>query len=417
MKVKHLAIAVAVLAVASAATWLAKRGDSDVPTDPRVGQPLVDDALVEKIAAVTVHTKDSSVEVARSAEANNRWIVRSYHDLPADFSKLSTLIKNLREAKVVQFASARPERLEQMDFDGSKIELRDADGNVLRTLHVGGNYESGGRFIKFDDEAKAYVASLSAYLDGTAKNWANTALVNAKPEEVVGLDIGFPDGSTLKLKRENGTAPWTAEGLAEGEKLKESDVNSLVSRLTGLRFSETADPTDEQVVAAREHARTLKLTLTTGKSYEISMGRKPAPPPPPKEETREGEEDDEKKETAETPKPGPVYVHVESSDANDPINASMARRAFEIYEWTFTSLPENRAALIEKETPAEEADENKTSTAEPAEGTDESKPSPAEPAEEAGQDTTSSAESTETQPAEPEEESEEPATAASESVD
>jgi hypothetical protein len=44
-------------------------------------------------------------------------------------------------------------------------------------------------------------------------------------------------------------------------------------------------------------------------------------------------------------------VSVASSDTNEAINAAMERRAFQIYEWTFTSLPGNRAALVEAAPP------------------------------------------------------------------
>lgn len=356
MKVKHLVIAVAILGVASVATWFLKRDDGAPKADPRKGQLLLAADMVGQIRGVDLHTTNGNVEVATADGSDTRWIVRNYHELPADFSKVASLIKDLREAKVVQLASARPERIEQMQFDGTSITLRGADGAALRTFHLGKNYDSGGRFIKFDDENKAYVASISTYLDGTAKNWANTALVTAKPEEVVGLTVGFADGSSLRLKRDNGTAAWSSDELKEGETLKEADVNSLVSKLTGLRFSETADPTAEDVVAARANARSMQLTLTTGKTYDISMGRQPAPPAPPPPPPAE---DGSTPEAPPAPKPGPVYVEVKSSDANEPINATMQKRAFQIYEWTFTSLPADRHALVN---PAPPAPENSSST-------------------------------------------------------
>lgn len=350
MKVKHLVIAVAVLGALSAATWFAQRDKNSTPkADPREGQHILDDDLVRKIGGLRLHTATGDVELTTSDGSDARWIVRSYHDLPADFSKVRTLITDLREAKIVQFASARPERLDTMELDETSITLLGADGATLRTLHIGKNYQSGGRFLKFDDEAKAYVVSANPNLDGTAKNWANTALLNAKPEEVVGLTVGFPDGKSLELKRENGTASWTSASLAEGETLKDSEVNSIVSKLTGLRFSDTADPTAEDVVAARAHARGMKLTLSTGKTYDISLGRKPAPPappaPPPPEPAADGTVPPAPP-APPAPQPGPVYVQVQSSDGNEAINAAMEKRAFQIYEWTFTSLPTDRTTLV-----------------------------------------------------------------------
>lgn len=350
MKVKHLVIAVAVLGGVSLATWFAKSGNETPKADPREGQTIIDEALLKQgIGGIHLHTATGDVELATTDGSDAKWIVRSYHDLPADFSKIAALIRDLREGKIVQFASARPERLAKMEFGDTSVVLQGKDGATLRTLHLGKNYEGGGRFLKFDDEAKAYVVSANTTPDGTAKNWANTALLTTKPEEVVGLTVGFADGKSLELKRENGTAPWTSASLAEGETLKDSEINSLVSKLTGLRFSDTADPTAEDAVAARAHARAMKLTLTTGKTYDISLGRKPAPPappaPPPPEPAADGTVPPAPP-APPAPQPGPVYVQVRSSDANEAINTSMEKRAFQIYEWTFTSLPADRAALV-----------------------------------------------------------------------
>jgi hypothetical protein len=355
MKVKHLALIVAVLGTASAATFFFKGGDDTPTVDPREGQPLLASSLLDQVTALRVHTPTVDIDVARSDAAGGKWVVRGYHDLPADFSKIATLTKALRDAKITRFGSSRPERIATMGFDGTSIELRGAGDKPLATVHLGKNVESGGRFIKLNDETTAYVASFSAYLDTTAKNWADTTLLPAKPEEIVGIETTLPDGTTFRAKRENATAPWTTDGLAEGEKLKESEVTSLVSKLTGLRFTETADPAAEDVTAAKANARTFKVTLATGKTYDITLGRKPAPPAPPAPEPppppADGTEAPPPPPAPPAPQPGPVYVFVSSSDNNEAINTMMAKRGFRIYEWTFTSLPANRAALVEAAPP------------------------------------------------------------------
>ena len=357
MKVKQLLLAVAVLGVAAAATWFLKRGGDDITVDPREGKTILDTGTIEKAAGIFVRMPTGDIELAKSEGAGGKWIVKSYHDLPADFGKISTLVEDLRKATVTRFASAQAERIGKMGFDGTRLELRDKEGKTLRAFQLGKNVESGGRFVKFDDETKAYVASVSAYLESSAKNWADTALVAVKPEDVLGVDLTFADGGTMHLKRVNSAALWTGEELAPGERFKDSEVSSLVSKLASLRYTETADPGADDVKAARENSRSFKITLATGKSYDIALGRKPAPPaPPPPAEKPEGEKtgDDAAKPgevTPPAPEPGLVYGFVQSSDANEPVNELMKRRAFQINEWTFTNLPANRAAIVEAAPP------------------------------------------------------------------
>jgi hypothetical protein len=87
----------------------------------------------------------------------------------------------------------------------------------------------------------------------------------------------------------------------------------------------------------------------------VAANPEPKPPAeaPTKAETQEPS-------TAETPPPakpeepkvetipaGPVYAFITTSDPAAPINALMKKRAFQIYDWNFTSLPQKPDELFE----------------------------------------------------------------------
>lgn len=348
MNLKNLSIVVAALAVASVATWLIKNRDTDHGLDPRTGQPILDADLIARVAEVTYSTSGKTITVSNTASNGSAWVIREYYDLPVDFAKLSRLISSLRDARIKRFATANPERMERFGFGDVVLTLRDADGNELWKADFGETTTSGGRYLRYPGEEKAYIATISAWFDSSAKNWADAELVKVKPDEVTALEVGFDEGDPLILERENEKADWTCQSLAEGEKLKTSQISTLLARLTGLRFTDTADPDAEDVLAAREHARTFKLTTRDGRTYTIALGRRPAPPPPPAPEPAEGEE---APPPPPAPKPGPVYAFITCSDSTDPINELMKRRAFEIAEYNYTSLPSRRASLVEAPPP------------------------------------------------------------------
>lgn len=344
MKLKTLSIVAAVLAVASIATWLFKHRDTSKEADPRVGATLLDADTVAKIARIHFKTGGKEITLINQDPAGSTWVVSEYYDLPVDFSKLTKLITDLREAKVLRFVSAKSERMARMEFGDTEITLFDKDGKTIWNVDLGKSTTGGGRFIKFGKEEKAYLTGLSTWLDSTAKSWANASLVDVKPEEVTGIEVGFESGEPLKLTRENATAKWTGPTLAEGERVKESAITSMLNSLTGLRFTDTTGTDSEDAVAARAHGRTFKLTTTDGRTLTLLLGRKPAPPPPPPPpEPAEGEE---KPKTPPAPKPGPVFAFITSSRSTDPINELMNKRAFQIAEWTFTGLPADRDALV-----------------------------------------------------------------------
>lgn len=361
MKLKTLALVVAVLLLASLATWYFKGRDTTPQTDPRIGKPLVDPALITKLVTLHFRSDGKDITVTNTQTNGAQWIIREYFELPADFSKLSRLVEDVRNAKILRFATARPERLATMEFGDSVLELLGADGAVLWSAKLGKTGENGGRYIQLPGEEKAYLSSLNTWLDTTPKNWADAALVSIKPEQVTAFAVALGDGDTLHFTRENATAPWNAAGLAAGETIRESELSSVLARLTGLRFNETAATDAPDAVAARENARTFKLTLADGKNYTIALGRQPAPPAVPapaaapadaaKTSGDSGTAAAPPAEAPPAPKPGPVYAFISSSDPNDPINALMQRRAYQITEWTYTELPADRSKLIQPAPP------------------------------------------------------------------
>ncbi|HVU33932.1 MAG TPA: DUF4340 domain-containing protein, partial [Opitutaceae bacterium] len=191
MKLRTLAISVVVLAIISAVVYVAQRPGPPPSQDPRVGHPLADRAVIEKAAQLQV--TDSGKTVTLTRQPDGSWKDASYYDLPADFSKLSTFVGSLTDAKVERFVTANPERLERLEFKDTRIELLDSAKKPLWSVVLGKNAETGGgRFLKFGDENKAYLANLDAWIDSDPKNWANSELLNVKPDDVAKVEVEFP---------------------------------------------------------------------------------------------------------------------------------------------------------------------------------------------------------------------------------
>lgn len=384
MRLKTLTICVAALAVLSAVVYIAQRPAPPVSKDPRVGQPLAARAVVEKAAKLTISDQGKTVTLTRNSDGT--WTDASYFDLPADFSKLSGFVGNLTDAKIDRFVTANPERLDRLEFKDTKIELLDSANKPLWQITVGKSSDvGGGKFIKFDDEKKAYLASFNAWIDTDAKSWANAELIAVKPDDVAKVEIGFPAGAastsepkapatpatTIVVSRVKKDAPWTADQTPANEKVKADKISSVLSSLDSLRFTDTSDLTDPNVAAAKAHEREFKLTTFDGKTYTIAMGRKPEekklkPPTEGKsgpaalgkvedlakaEKSANGEKKTAKTKPVtpefETIPAGPVYVFISSSDANAPVNAMMKKRAYQIGDYVFTGLPQKPDELFE----------------------------------------------------------------------
>lgn len=380
MKLRTLLIVVATLAVLSAAVFLARRPSAAPSTDARLGQPIVAGSTLEQATQLRVSDQGKSVTLARQSDGT--WRVTNYHDLPADFTKLTRLTDELATAKLDRLVTSNPDRIARLEFKDTKIELLDAAQKPLASVTLGKTADSGGRFLRFADEPKAYLASLNAWLDAEPKNWADPTLVNLKPEEISKIELTFassqaPSVTFTRAKKED---PWTTSQLPANHTVATEKLTSLLSALTNLRFSDTLELTDPQVAEAKPHARTVKLTTFDNKTLTFTLTRKPeskklkdpstvaasASEPTSGPAALGSLTDLTKKADASTasanPQPGtantegstpakpltpefetipagPVFVSIAHTDANAPVNALMQKRAFQIYEYTFTSLP------------------------------------------------------------------------------
>ena len=375
MKLKSIVRTIAILAALSAVAFFATRPTPAPVADTRIGQPLADRAIVEKATTLRLNDQGKTVTLVRQADAT--WKVASYHDFPADFSKLATFIGSLTDAKLERLVTSSPARIALLEFKDTKIELLDATDKELWTVTLGKNPDTGsGRYVRYGAEAKAFLASLSAYLDTESKNWANTELLALKVDDVAKIEIPFAaanasEPTSLTLSRATKDAPWTAEKTPDGQKLKADKIAAVLSSLSSIRFSETNDLTDPNAVAAKANERLFKIETFDKKVLKIALGRKPEekklkPITPPAEgqsalaalgtaadmlkKDADGKPAEPAKPIApefETIPAGPVFVNIASSDASASVNALMQKRAFQISDYTFTSLPQKSDELFE----------------------------------------------------------------------
>jgi hypothetical protein len=361
MKLRNLVITVVLLGLLSAVAYFRNRPEPAPAQDPRVGKALLDADTASKAAGLVISDQGKKVELIRVA--GDAWRVPSYYDMPADFDKIARFVQDLNEAKVDRFVTDNPERLSRLEFKDSEIALKDSDGKQIWTLTLGKTPESGnGRFVRLGDEPKAFLAGLHTWLDTDPKSWTDTRLVSLKPDDVAKVEIPFEGGATVEATRAKKDGPWAAAKTPAGEKLVGEKVNSLLATLTGLRFSDTADPKDPSAAEAAKFMRTVRLTTFDGTTVLVSLGRKPeekklkAPTADARDVIAPQAKDPSGKPEVrpvtpelETIPAGPAFAVVSSSDPKAQINDLMKRRSFKVDDYTLTGLPQKADEFFEPE--------------------------------------------------------------------
>jgi hypothetical protein len=402
MKLKTLIVYVVILVALSALVYFLQRPAAQPLADARLGQPLLAAGTVEKAVKLRIADQGKSVTVVRQPDGT--WRVPAYFDFPADFAKISGLIGNLTEAKLERLVTTSADRIARLDFKDTKIDLLAAADKELWSVTLGKNPDSGpGRFVRFGTEQKAFLVSLNLWLDTDPKNWANSELLNLKPEDIAKIEIPFADGGSVTVSRAKKDDAWTSDKTSAGQKVKADKITSVLSAVGSVRFSDTNDLTDANFTAAKANARGFKLTTFDGKTVTVTMGRKPeekklkAPATTTDGKTgpaslgsiadltkkdekpndADGKPGEEKKpEEAKTITPeyetipaGPVFATIVHSDAAAPVNALMAKRAFQISDYTFTGLPQKSDELFEPAPPppTPKPEEKKAEDKKPAE--------------------------------------------------
>jgi hypothetical protein len=381
MKLQNLVLTIAVLAILSALVFFAQRPPKPAGIDPRTGQPVFDVKVLEKTTQIRLADQGKTVLLAK--QPDGKWAVSSYYELPADFAKLGRFLDDLSSAKIQRLVTRTPERLARLEFKDTSIAFLDAAGQAIWRLTLGKDAEGGGQFVRFDDEKKGYLTNLSAYLDSESKNWADSLLLSLKPNDLSGVEIAFAGGYSIVATRAKKEDAWTAAKSPSGQRIKGDRIASLLSSFASLRFQDTSDLTDVNAEAARTNSRTVRFTTFDHRTITVQLGRKPEEkkPEPGNRSPAAASQDSNHKpepnlstvasgkveapglETAAAPsakppaKPeepkietipaGPVYAFVNDSDAAAPVNALMKKRAFQVLDWSFTSLPQKSDELFE----------------------------------------------------------------------
>ncbi len=359
MKLRPYVYAVAGLAAASALVYCLNRPTPPPAADARIGQPLLARDLAEKAAQFRLTEQGKTITLLRQPDGT--WRNASYYDLPASLTKLASFIGLLVEARPQRLVTTQPERLARLEFKDTRVELLDGAGQSLWSVTLGKSAETGGRFVRFGTENKGYLANLNAWLDADAKNWAEAQLLDLQPDTIAQVTLPLPAGGEVVLQRARKEDAWTAATTPAGQRVKADKITSLLATLGTVRFSDTRARDDAEVAAAQAHTRRVKLTTFDGKTVVIALGRKPeekrlkapANPPPAGNLALPG-----KLETAtppgqplapemETLPAGPVFAAITHSDPAAPVNALMQRRACQVAEYVYTSLPKDAAELFE----------------------------------------------------------------------
>ena len=254
----------------------------------------------------SVPINDSEKIVVRDAKgecviekSNGVWVVPSKGGYQADFSKISSLLREIVELKPTQKILGGEACLERFDLlppgkdtarSGLEIQVFGKDSKPLLSLRKGKPYKQtegeedqmammmgGGagdsaRFVFIPERNSVVVVSTPLHQASTKDaDWIGKDFIKVSEPKSVSLVDG---GKTLwTLRRESASAEWGVDGEAPANtEFDKQKVGTLVSSLSWLNFTDVAGKVSAKPEHGFDHPRTLLAESFDGFTYKFNLG-------------------------------------------------------------------------------------------------------------------------------------------------
>lgn len=300
IRTKHLLIFVAVLAVvALTAGFLGKLRTAK--TASVVGQPILASQIVAQIAEVEVKDGDSQDTIILRFDNDSKiWRITSYHNAPANLTRVAKLTDDLQASKIQREVTSNPERFPRLGLGERTVIFRASDGNEIYKIQFGKTSDEGGVFVKREGDEAAMEIHPLVFFSARPDEWMAREFLQFKNEDVTSVTIHLPDGTLVEYNRgEDSKWNFTGPPPPEGKEVNLELPETILRQLFSNSFFQHYLKGDEETTAANENSRQLTFTLKDGEKFVLRIARRPA-------KAAEGE--------GAAPQPaGPVLIFVESA--------------------------------------------------------------------------------------------------------
>ena len=297
MKNKQLLIAIVVLVVLGAAVVFTKEdsgkssssGESTKPTNQ-----VIKTLDATKLASITLTDSDGSVTVD---QVDGKWSVTDRDGFPANFSNIQSLVDSVTELKILAKQKVGKSQLGRFELNdpapedakdaGTKLELKDADGNVLHSILFGKETQgqadpsspfgpSGtGRYVLVAPNTVGEInETLSSDLKTGPADWLHKEDF-LKVEKIKSIAVEQPnqaDSWTLTRGKEGEDMSLT--DAKPEEKLDSSKGNSAGRVLGSPSFDDIASKSAKPEETGMDKAVTATIDTFEGYQYVVKMAKK-----------------------------------------------------------------------------------------------------------------------------------------------
>jgi len=236
----------------------------------QAGQSLFPGVQADQIAKLTITASDG--QTAQLIKGDAGWVLAGTDDFPVLGDKVPptlTKIVGLKAERPVATTTSSQKRLKVAADDYERlVEFELSDGSRHR-LYMGTSPSYGATHVRADDQKEVYLASLQAQdLGTTPSSWIDSTYLTIAQDQVTGLKLQNGQG-TFEFQKSGGT--WTMTGLAAGEAVDSSKVQTLLNRVSPLTMLRPLGKSEQPEYGLAQPLAVLEVK-TADKSYLLKIG-------------------------------------------------------------------------------------------------------------------------------------------------
>lgn len=293
MKGKQLAIILVLLFVLGGiALFLNLRNSASWSSTATTSSGKVLDFQLNDVAYLTIKEGDVELTLFKKTDI---WKVQERSDYPADFDKVSALVRKLWELRPVQDVKIGPSQLDRLQLtapgqgssDGTLLDLKDSGGKPLAALLLGKKYlrnpdqpasEGGGiaagRYVMGQDDSNRVflVADTFDEIQLKPEQWLNRDFVKVENPKSIAI-AGTAAGMNWKIVRDGAASPWKLADAKPGEELDNAKASGVASLFTAASFADVL-PSDAPVAeTGLDKPSTVRIETFDNFVYDLKIGK------------------------------------------------------------------------------------------------------------------------------------------------
>ena len=293
MKGKQLALVLVLLvAVGGIALFLNHRNSASWSETATTSSGKVLDFPLNDVSQVTI--KESGAEL-NLVKKDDVWTVKERADYPADFDKVSALIRKLWELRPVQDVKIGPSQLARLQLtepapgstNGTLLDLKGAGDKRIAALLLGkkslrnsdqpasegGGFPVGRYVMGQDGSNRVYLVSETFdEIQTKPEQWLSRDFIKIENPKSIAV-TGTAPAMNWKIVRDAATSPWKLTDPKPGEELDNAKAAGVASIFTYGSFADVL-PSDAPVAeTGLDKPSTVHIETFDNFSYELRIGK------------------------------------------------------------------------------------------------------------------------------------------------